>query len=379
VGVPASRFAERLERTRERLDVAGAAALLVGVGPELEWLVGYAAHGHERLNLLLVRPDAPTVFLGPRLELAAAEQAPGLAGGDVHLVAWAEGDDPYRLVPGLLEGSREDRPLLVSDGLRAAFLLGLQEAVGDKPWGLASTVLAPLRRTKDADEVALLREAAAAADRAIEAIVAGPVVGRTEADIAAEARARLVEEGHDTAEFAIVASGPHTASPHHEPGSRQVGAGEPLLLDIGGRRAGYCSDTTRTFWVAGPEGEPPDPRFVEIHSLVERAQAAGRAAARAGATFASIDASARDLIAAQGFGEAFFHRLGHGVGLEVHEEPYVIWDNVDVARAGDTFSIEPGIYLGGRYGVRIEDVGVCGADGAEALNTTARGLRVIAR
>jgi Xaa-Pro aminopeptidase len=377
VGVPAARFAERLERTRARLDEVGAAALLVGVGPELEWLVGYAAHGHERLNLLLVRPDAPTTFLGPRLELAAAEQAPGLAGGDVHLVVWADGEDPYRLVPGLLEGSRGDGPMLVSDGLRAAFLLGLQEAVGAVPWGLASSVLAPLRRSKDANEVALLREAAAAADRVLEAIMSGPLVGRTEADIAAEVGVRLVEEGHDTAEFAIVASGPHTASPHHDPGSRQVAAGEPLLLDIGGRRAGYCSDTTRTFWITGQGEEAPDARFVEIHALVERAQASGRGAARAGATFASIDASARGLIAAEGFGEAFFHRLGHGIGLEVHEEPYVIWDNLDVANAGDTFSIEPGIYLDGRYGVRIEDVVVCAADGGEALNRTPRGLRVI--
>jgi Xaa-Pro aminopeptidase len=376
VGIPSARFRERLERTRERLSADRATALLVGVGPELEWLVGYPAHGLERLNLLIVRPDADPVFLGPRLELAAAEQAPGLAEGAVRLVPWAEGDDPYALVPPLVASAGRDQ-LLVSDGLRAAFLLGLQGVLPDARWDLASRVLAPLRRTKDADEVALLREAAAAADRVIEAIVAGPLVGRTEADVAAEVRARLVDEGHDTAEFAIVASGPATASPHHEPGTRVIGAGEPLLLDIGGRRAGYCSDTTRTFWLADADGAAPDPVFVEIHALVEEAQAAGRAAARAGATFASIDAAARDIIAAGGYGDAFFHRLGHGIGLEVHEEPWVIWDNDDAARAGDSFSVEPGIYLDGRHGVRIEDVVVCGTDGAESLNRVSRSLRSV--
>jgi Xaa-Pro dipeptidase len=226
--------------------------------------------------------------------------------------------------------------------------------------------------------VTLLRAAAEAADRVIEAMIGGPLVGRSEAAVAAEVRARLVDEGHDTAEFAIVAAGAHSASPHHEPGTRVIRAGEALLFDIGGRRAGYCSDTTRTFWLATADGSAPDPGFAEIHAITERAQASGRAAANAGSTFASIDAAARDVISAAGHGAAFFHRLGHGIGLEVHEEPYVIWGNDDVAVAGDTFSVEPGIYLEGRYGVRIEDVVVCGAGGAESLNASPRGLRVIA-
>lgn len=376
-GIPAARFSERLERTRERLARADVAALLVGVGPELEWLVGYPAHGLERLNLLIVRPDAAPVFLGPRLELAAAEQAPGLADGAVRLVSWAEGDDPFAHVPPLLDGSGGPGPVLVSDGLRATFLLGLQAVLPTVRWDVASSVLASLRRSKDADEVELLRAAAEAADRVIEAMAAGPLVGRTEADLAAEVRARLVDEGHDTAEFSIVASGPHSASPHHEPGSRVIGAGEALLFDIGGRRAGYCSDTTRTFWLAAADGAGPDPLFAEIHALTEEAQSAGRAAARPGSTFASIDAAARAVIDAGGHGAAFFHRLGHGIGLEVHEEPYVIWDNADVAHAGDTFSIEPGIYLEGRFGVRIEDIVVCTEDGGRSLNASPRGLRVL--
>jgi Xaa-Pro aminopeptidase len=379
IGLPAERFADRLERTQERLAGAGIDALLVGVGPELEWLAGYPAHGLERLNLLVVRPDAPPAFLGPRLEQAAAEKAPGLGGGAVRMEAWSEGEDPFARVPALLgPASTPWAPhVLVSDGLRATFVLGLQGVLPGAQWGVASSVLAPLRRSKDADEIALLRTAAEAADRVIEAMAVGPLVGRTEADVAAEVRARLVDEGHDTAEFSIVASGPHSASPHHEPGSRIIRAGEALLFDIGGRRAGYCSDTTRTFWLAGADGARPDPLFAEIHALTEQAQAAGRAAARAGSTFASIDAAARQVISAGGHGKAFFHRLGHGIGLEVHEEPYVIAGNADGAVAGDTFSIEPGIYLEGRFGVRIEDVVVCGEASAESLNATPRGLLVI--
>ena len=262
-------------------------------------------------------------------------------------------------------------PVLVSDGLRAAFLLGLQSVLGDGVrWGLASSLLAPLRRSKDAEELALMREAAAAADRVIEAIAAGRLVGRTEAEVAREVRERLVDEGHDTAEFAIVASGPHSASPHHEPGGRVISGGEPLLLDIGGRRAGYCSDTTRTFWVAGDGDAAPDPGFVGHPPPHRGGAGSGARRGAPGPGLCSPRRVARDHISAGGHGAHFFHRLGHGIGLEVHEEPYVVSTNQDQLRAGDTFSIEPGIYLEGRYGVRIEDVMVVTPDGGQSLNTT---------
>jgi Xaa-Pro aminopeptidase len=379
--ISVGRFAERLATAQTALANDAVAAMLVGVGPELEWLAGYAAVGHERLNLLVVPVRGPVSFLGPRLELAAAAQAPGLAGGDVRLETWEETEDPYprvtRLLPELAAAPVGAPRVLLSDGLRAAFVLGLQKVLPDVSWGLASRVLGPLRRSKDAEELALMRSAAEAADRVIEAILAGPLLGRTEADVAAEVRRRLVDEGHDTADFAIVASGPNSASPHHEAGPRVIGPGEPLLLDIGGRRAGYCSDTTRTAWLAGAGGAPPDPGFAAIHRLVEEAQAMARAAVRPGLTYAALDGVARDVIDAGDHGEHFLHRLGHGIGLEVHEEPYVVSSNMDALRIGDTFSIEPGIYLEGRYGVRIEDVMVVTPDGGTALNTTERGLRII--
>jgi Xaa-Pro aminopeptidase len=208
--------------------------------------------------------------------------------------------------------------------------------------------------------------------------LAGRLVGRTEADIAREVRERLVTEGHDEAAFAIVAAGPHTASPHHEPTGREVRAGEPILLDIGGRLGGYHSDITRTAWVGGEaRAAEPDGAFRAIHALVEEAQATGRGAVRPGVPLGDLDAAARSVIEAAGHGERFFHRLGHGIGLEVHEEPYLVAGRTDGVRVGDAFSIEPGVYLEGRFGVRIEDIVVCAEDGADVLNEAARSLLVV--
>jgi Xaa-Pro aminopeptidase len=376
-GLHAAHFGRRIEAARAAAAVEGHDALLIGVGPDLEWLTGYAAQGHERLNLLLIPAQGRASFVGPRLELAAALEAPGLGSGDVDMISWVEGDDPTALVAQQLLPTGAARRFAVSDGLRAAFLLGLQASLADDSFEVASGTLSPLRGVKDAEEIELLKAAANAADRVIVAISGGHLVGRTEADIAREVRARLVDAGHETAEFAIVAGGPNSASPHHEPGARVVVAGEPLLFDIGGRRGGYCSDTTRTFWVAAADGSAADPAFVEIHGTVERAQAAGRAAVRPGVAFEDIDAAARDVITRAGHGPDFFHRLGHGIGLEVHEDPYCVSGNTAKTVAGNAFSIEPGIYLEGRYGVRIEDIVVCTSDGIDELNRTPRELLVV--
>jgi Xaa-Pro aminopeptidase len=208
-------------------------------------------------------------------------------------------------------------------------------------------------------------------------MIAGRLVGRTEADLAREVKERLVAEGHDTAEFWIVAGGPHSASPHHEVSDRVVQAGEPLLFDIGGRRGGYCSDITRTIWVGGAAGIGPDDGFRRLHGIVEQAQAAGRAAIRPGVALQDLDRAARAIIEAAGHGEHFFHRLGHGIGLEVHEDPYLVEGNVAPLVAGNAFSVEPGIYLEGRYGARIEDIAICTPGGGETLNRVERSLRTV--
>jgi Xaa-Pro aminopeptidase len=231
---------------------------------------------------------------------------------------------------------------------------------------------------KDADEVALLREAAHAADRVVAAIAEGRLVGRTENDVAREVRDRLVAEGHEQAEFWIVASGPNSASPHHEGSDRVIGPGEPIVIDIGGTLGGYGSDITRTVWVTG--GDPsrgPDAEFRRLYDVLQAAQAEATAAARPGVAAQAIDAVARDRIAAAGFGQFFIHRTGHGIGLEGHEDPYIVAGNAEPLAPGMAFSVEPGIYLEGRYGARIEDIVVCGEDGPIVLNERTRDLLVV--
>ena len=266
----------------------------------------------------------------------------------------------------------------VSDDLPARHLLRLQERLGDVRLELGSAITSELRIVKDPDEIALLTEAAHAADRVVGQIAAGRLVGRTEADVAREVRERLVAEGHDEAHFAIVGSGPNSASPHHEASDRVIAAGEPIVLDIGGSVAGYGSDITRTLWVTGGDaGNGPDERFRHLYGVLHGAQAAATKAVRPGVTPEAVDAAARRPIEAEGYGEAFFHRTGHGIGLEAHEEPYVIAGNREPLREGMAFSVEPGIYLVGEYGARIEDIVVCGPDGPIALNEAPRELYVV--
>lgn len=389
--IPLALYRQRLEAVEQVLPGQDASALLVGVGAELEWLIGYAAPPLERLTMLVVPAHGRATLVVPRLEVAAAQASPGVSGRLVELVSWEETDDPFALVAGLL-GATKSRPeiqlgalggtwgrlggLLVSDHLWASFLLRLQAAVPDAAFGLASSVLAPLRSIKAEQEVALLRRAAHAADRVIGAMAASRLVGRSEADVAREVRERLVDEGHDEASFAIVASGPNSASPHHAAGARLIEAGEPIVFDIGGRIEGYCSDVTRTIWVGGAERRAPDEEFSTLHDVVRRAQSEACRAVAVGVSCEAVDAVARGIIADAGFGAHFLHRTGHGIGLESHEDPYLVAGNEETLHAGHAFSVEPGIYLEGRRGVRIEDIVVCRDEGPDVLNQAPRELLV---
>ena len=374
--IPAARYRERLERAVGAAAEAGFDALLVGSGPDLRYLTGYETLPLERLTLLVLPVDGDPVLVVPRLERPAAEAGLRV---ELPIVAWDETDDPYAIVAGRIGGRFGAPPrLAVSDRLWALHLLRLEAALPSAEFSPASVVLRRLRMRKDADEVRLLAAAAAAADRVVEAVARGRLVGRTEADVAHEVRERLVAEGHERAEFAIVGSGPNSASPHHEPGDRRIEPGEPIVLDIGGSLAGYGSDVTRTIWVTG--GDPsrgPDATFREIYALVQDAQAKAVAAVRPGVPAEALDAVARSVIEAAGYGAAFIHRTGHGIGLEGHEDPYLVAGNPEPIEPGMAFSIEPGIYLEGRYGVRIEDIVVCGERGAVVLNGVDRDLLVV--
>ena len=390
--IPAERYAQRLEYARQALPGQDASALLIGVGADLQWLTGYEALPLERLTMLVLPAQGRATLVVPRLEVAAARSSPAAGRGLLELSSWEETEDPFSLVAELLEASKS-RPeiqlgalggtwgrlggLLVSDRLWATFLLRLQAAVPDAAFGLASSVLGPLRAVKDSEEVELLRRAAQAADRVVAAIAAGRLIGRTEADVAREVRDRLVAEGHDEATFAIVASGPNSASPHHDASERVVGVGEPIVLDIGGRLEGYGSDITRTLWVCGDKAARPDAEFVRLYDVLQRAQAAATSAVSVGTSCQAIDEVARQMISEADFGPHFIHRTGHGIGLEAHEDPYLVEGNLEPLAAGHAFSVEPGIYLEGRYGARIEDIVVCTPTGPDVLNQAPRDLLLV--
>jgi len=375
-------YATRLAIAREALTSGAGAGLLLGPGADLRWLTGYAPLPLERLTMLVLPADGPATLLVPRLEAAGAAASPAAASGAVSIATWEETADPYAAVVRVLPaggGTRgTGRRYLVSPSLWSLHLLRLQAAFPGAAWGLSGEALRAARMVKDEQEVRLLREAAHAADAVVRAIAAGRLADRTEADVAYEVRRRLVDAGHDEAAFWIVGSGPHSAEPHHEPGDRRIRPGEPIVLDIGGVRRGYCSDTTRTIWVTG--GDPalgPDSTFAGLYGVLQGAHAAAVAAVRPGVPAEAVDAAARDPITAAGYGAQFIHRTGHGIGLEGHEEPYLVAGNREPLAAGHAFSIEPGIYIEGRYGARIEDIVVCTAQGADVLDTTPRDLFVV--
>jgi Xaa-Pro aminopeptidase len=376
--IPAERYADRLRRLADAAGREQHDGLILGVGPDLEYLTGYRAMPLERLTALAVGAPLPEpMLLVPRLErdAAAAGVRPAL-----RIATWEETEDPYvALLSRFGEPAAGDVTIAVSDRLWAIHLLRLQERLPGVRWLSATEVLRELRIVKDEDEIELLRLAARAADRVVAQIAGGTLVGRTEADVAAEVRERLIAEGHDDAHFAIVASGPNSASPHHEASNRVIRAGEPIVLDIGGTLGGYGSDITRTLWVTGGDpGQGPDEEFRHLFGILRTAQEHATTAVRPGIACETIDATAREIISAEGYGENFFHRTGHGIGLEGHEDPYLVSGNDEPLAAGMAFSVEPGIYVPGRYGARIEDIVACGPDGPIVLNEAPRDLYVVA-
>jgi Xaa-Pro aminopeptidase len=359
----------RLRRAAEAAAERGVDALLITPSPDYAYLLGYAAPALERLTCLVVRAEGTPVIVLPRLEEPLARHGLGPLVDDVEIIAWDETEDPIRAVQALVGPARR---VAVQDQMWARFALRIRAALDPAELVPAGSTMGELRRVKDAEEIERLRAAAAAADRAMRAISGERLSGRTEAEVSRRIRELLIAEGHDDAGFAIVASGPNSASPHHEAGSRTIGAGDAIVLDIGGTRAGYASDTSRTAFV----GEAPAD-FVSLFAVLREAQAAACEAVRPGVAAAEIDAVARDIITDAGYGEAFLHRTGHGIGMETHEEPYIVASNAEPLVAGNAFSVEPGIYVRDTWGARIEDIVICTDDGGERLNTTSTELYVV--
>ncbi|MFC3502846.1 M24 family metallopeptidase [Micromonospora krabiensis] len=354
----------RLLDARRATAAAGLDALLLTPGSDLRYLTGYDAHVGERLTCLVLPAEGEPTLIVPTLERPAAEASPAPATG-VRIVDHADGTDPYPLVVKALGGPVGAVGL--ADRMWAEQVLALRHALPGADQRLAGEVLRELRIRKSPAEVAALAEAGAAIDAVHRRMGEWLRPGRTEAEVAADIAAAIRSAGHVTVDFVIVAAGPNGASPHHGTSDRPIGVGEPVVVDIGGTMpSGYRSDCTRTYVAGGPA--PAE--FVDYYTVLRDAQAASVAAVRPGVSAEAVDAAARTPIAEAGFGAAFLHRTGHGIGLDGHEEPYVVAGNDRALEPGMAFSVEPGIYLAGRHGARIEDIVVCTTDGVVRLNTT---------
>jgi Xaa-Pro aminopeptidase len=370
---------QRMSRVRARMGELGVDALLLSHGADLPWLTGSRAMPLERLTVLVLPREGDPVLVVPALEAPRVPEA-----GDLFsVVAWDDTQDPLDRVTGLLGSSGSsggDLHLAVSDRAWATTVLALQRRLPDATWVEASAVTSPIRAVKDASELEALRTAGAAADRVAAVLQDGAIdlLGRTEAQVSGRLGALLLEEGHSQVNFAIVGSGPNAASPHHEPGPRIIGPGETVVCDFGGTYSldgdvGYCSDITRTV-VTGP----PTAEVEECYRVLREAQQRAVASARSGVTAEHVDHVARRIIEDAGYGPYFVHRTGHGIGIEEHEDPYLVVGNEECLQPGHAFSVEPGIYLPGRFGMRLEDIVVIGEDGApEPLNSADHGLIVV--
>lgn len=361
-------FAERLRRAALSARVAGLDGILVTPGPDLLYLTGYAPVAiTERITMLVVPVDAEPAMIVPRLERPDAEEAAGAP--IVRITDWADGSDPYEACATLLTAAGR---YAVSDSAWAMHLLGLQGRLPSSSYVSMTKALPMLRAIKDDDEVARLAAAGAAADQAYEEIVKVRFAGRSETDVAADLADLLRRFGHSQVDFTVVGSGPNGANPHHEIGPRIIEDGDMVVLDFGGLKHGYGSDTTRTVHVGEPTIEER-----EVHDIVRRAQQEGFEAVRPGVECQEIDRASRAVIAEAGFGDYFIHRVGHGIGLTTHEPPYMVEGETQILHPGMCFSIEPGIYLPGRFGVRIEDIVTVVPEGGRRLNQTSHEMRIV--
>ncbi len=357
-------LAPRWVRLQEAAAANGIDAVVVTPGADLRYLTGYDAKPLERLTALVLPAVGDPLLVVPELERSAALAA----GVELELAAWGETEDPFTLVVERL--GRAPR-VAVDDHLWSVRLLTLQERLPATMFTAAGELIAPLRTIKQPDEIAALREAGEAIDRVHARMGEWLRPGRSEREVGADIAQAIVDEGHIRVDFVIVGSGPNGASPHHEVSDRIIGAGEPVVVDIGGTMpSGYCSDSTRNYLAGG--SAPED--YAAAFEVLRLAQEVQRGHARPGVTAESVDEIGRALLRDAGYGEVFIHRTGHGIGMETHEEPYIVAGNQRVLEPGMAFSIEPGFYVDGRFGARIEDIVVVTEDGVEVLNQTPRDL-----
>jgi Xaa-Pro aminopeptidase len=358
-----------MERAAEQADAAGLTGVLVAPGPDLVYLAGYAPVAiTERLTLLALQKGRQPAMILPSLERPDAEGAP--SAGTIALTEWVDGTDPFAMFAPVLDSAGT---YAISDSAWALQLLGLQNALPDTNYISMTAALPMLRAIKDAAELERLAAAGAAADKCFEAILEVRFAGRKETEVAADLAKLLIDHGHSQVDFTVVGSGPNGANPHHEAGDRTIEVGDMIVLDFGGLKNGYGSDTSRTIHVGDPTDEER-----EVYEIVRAAQQAGYEAVRPGVACQDIDRACRRVISEAGYGEQFLHRTGHGIGVTTHEPPYMVEGETRPMQPGMCFSIEPGIYLAGRFGVRIEDIVTVTDDGGRRLNATTHELQIVA-
>jgi len=355
-------FAERLERARQAMRAQGVDVALLSLGLDMPYLTGYNAMPLERLTMLVLPANGDAVMVIPRLEAPRVQPMPSV----FSLHPWNETDDPVAITAELVRSAAPtSRVVAVGDQMWARFLVDLMPLLPNTQYRRSVDVIGSLRMRKDSAEIEALRAAGSAVDKIAGDLQAGRIalVGRTEAQVSADLSARIIEQGHDVVNFAIVAAGENAASPHHHPGSRIIQPNEIVLCDFGGTMNGYCSDITRCVYTGEPSSE-----VAEAYAVLFEAEAAAVRAATVGTPCEEVDAVARRVITAAGFGEYFIHRTGHGIGLDAHEDPYIVSGNSLALEAGHAFSIEPGIYMPGKWGMRLEDIVVATVDGPDSMN-----------
>ena len=358
--VDPSVYLDRLARVRSAMAEHDIDTVLLSVGHDLPYLTGYTAMPLERLTMLVVPRDAAVTMVIPALEAPRVSEVPGV----FDLLPWGETEDPTAIVARLASGSSR---IAVGDQMWARFLVELLPQLPGAEFSRAVDVVGSLRMAKDGSEIDALAAAASAVDRIAGELQRGeiPLVGRTEAEVSAHLGRRIIAEGHDVVNFAIVAAGENAASPHHHPGSRVIAENEIVLCDFGGTMAGYCSDTTRCVFTGDIAAD-----VAEAYEVLHEAQRVGVAAGVAGTPCEDIDRATRRVIDDAGYGEYFIHRTGHGIGMEAHEDPYIVEGNSLPLEAGHAYSVEPGIYVPGKWGMRLEDIVVATDDGPRCLNNS---------
>jgi Xaa-Pro aminopeptidase len=357
----------RLAKVRTAMLEAGVDTLLLSLGADLPWLTGYEAMPLERLTMLVLPVDGDATLVIPKLEALRVEQDPEL----FSMRPWTELESPTQIVADLV-GSRST--IGISDRCWTTFLIDLQAKMPKAKWGNSSRVTSPIRMRKDDAEIAALRAASVAIDTVALQLQSGeiPLIGRSEADVSSDISRRIIESGHDKVNFAIVASGPNAASCHHHAGPRTINANEVVLCDFGGTMSAYCSDITRCVYTGEPTAE-----FSEMYDALMASNAAGVAAGTIGTPCQEVDRASRRVLEDAGYGEFFIHRTGHGIGMEEHEDPYMVEGNSLPLEHGHAYSVEPGVYIPGKWGARLEDIVIATTDGPQPLNFADHRLLVV--